>query len=190
MDYDYSNRSIKFFIDRVSSDKSPVPAGASTSALTGSTGIALLQLILNVSIKNIAQEDKYLKIYQKLNSLKNNMVKLITDDVKAYQANLKEKFSNENFLHLLIEIPLKIANNAVEAMILEKEITSIIKSSLYSDLKVARYNLEASYKGSINIVKANISHFNKLSDDYVNNVTDKIKKLEEKIANEAKTPLA
>ncbi len=173
---DLADNTIKYFIEQVKSTDTAVPAGASTSALAGSSGIALLELIIEISIKNLPEKEKkvFLPVQKKLAEFEEEMLELISEDVTGYQLNQKSHFQNKEHLKLLIEIPLNIARIAAKALELEQKISPSTKPILESDLSVAKLNLQAALNGCLAIIRTNLENLELLTEEYKKDVAKEI----------------
>lgn len=157
-------QSIDTFLNTLAS-KAPVPGGGGASALGGAIGTALGSMVGNLTLgkKKYAEFEPDIKrILDQLSRLQLQLLQLIDEDAAAFeplsQAYSLPKDTPEALAHkdavmeqALLEaslIPLKIMQTAVEALLLQEELSEKGTKIAISDVAVGAQFLRAALLGA------------------------------------------
>jgi formiminotetrahydrofolate cyclodeaminase len=159
------------YIDQIAS-VAPTPGGGSASAVTGSIGTGLLEMIATLSLKTATGESKEVldDLIPIFNRSRSVLLELGGEDEKAYggyrsalslpKSSAAEKSTRKTALQdALIHataVPLETAELALELMQLVPALAEVASPHLEADLTVATALLGASINGSVALVNANL----------------------------------
>ncbi|MBN1383633.1 MAG: cyclodeaminase/cyclohydrolase family protein [Elusimicrobia bacterium] len=146
----YLNSSIKKYLDDLSA-KLPAPGGGSASALTSSTGTALLLMVANFTVDKKGYEqfqDEIKKILTQLSSLVSHLSSLVDEDVAAYtilsgayklprntESEIKQRDEKiQEALKNAMSVPCRILEASVEALPIAERLSDIGNKNLLSDV--------------------------------------------------------
>ncbi len=164
------------FVDVLASD-APAPGGGSAAALDGALGIALTNMVAELTIgKTKYQEFEPLaiEIKAKATALKNDFIIAIDKDTEAFnnisavfgmpkdtdQQKAERKAAMQAALKICTESPYQIMELCLSALQLTKEAIGKTNTSASSDLGVAALNLKAAVQGAWLNVLINIGGIN------------------------------
>ena len=178
------------YIDHIASD-SPTPGGGSASAVAGSIGTGLLEMIAAVSLNTATGEntevlDDLIPIFARSRVV---LLELGGEDEKAYggyrsalglpKGSAAEKSARKTALQdALIHataVPLETAELALELMQLVPALADVASPHLEADLTVATALLGASINGSVALVNANLPLIK--DEDAQDEVTERVEKI-------------
>lgn len=166
----YLNRSIKHYLDKLSSDQ-PTPGGGGTSALVASLGIALAMMVARIGLKRLDQrKEKSLKrAIQLLEHLRCDTVQIIDLDPKVYREVMasyrrlkrsgnaeKAKAEVENALSNSFRLQADLALTVVMAKQILGTIDTFVKGSIRNDLIVSSGILDGAFKGALATARINV----------------------------------
>lgn len=159
------------YIDQIAS-VSPTPGGGSASAVAGSIGTGLLEMIATLSLNTATGESKEVldDLIPIFNRSRSVLLELGGEDEKAYggyraaltlpKGTAAEKTARKTALQdALIHataVPLETAELALELMQLVPALAEVASSHLEADLTVATALIGASINGSVALVNANL----------------------------------
>jgi formiminotetrahydrofolate cyclodeaminase len=162
----YQEEPVKKYLDDLAA-KLPAPGGGSAAALAGSMGAALLSMVANFT----AGKEKYKGVEEQIKralasseELRFKLVKLVDDDVAAYQKASqvfrlppaeKEK-RLEGALKEAMAVPLEVCRLCHSGLLLSKELVDIGNVNLVSDVGVAVCLFEAGFQSAFLNVEINL----------------------------------
>lgn len=152
------------FINTLGSD-APAPGGGSASALASAQGIALTEMVMNLSIgkKKYAEFETELKeIHEKAVDLKDALTQAIDKDTEAFndvsavfsmpKGTDEEKAARKEAMSKALQgaakTPLETMKLTVDALEITKQAIGKSNTNAASDLGVAALNLNSGLKGS------------------------------------------
>ncbi|SHK06706.1 cyclodeaminase/cyclohydrolase family protein [Desulforamulus aeronauticus] len=158
-----------------SSSAAPEPGGGGVSAMSGCLGCGMLTMVARITASKVKDIDVSKEIALVISSLEQNMENLknlAQKDMQAFQhfmdalalpnstpeeKNLREEKKQQAAL-LSAEVPLEIGRNCLAALHQAKIISSLGSKLAISDVAVGAYLLEASLKGALLMVEANVPY--------------------------------
>ena len=165
---EFANQSCQEFTEVLAS-RAPVPGGGGASALVGALGVALGEMVGNLTVgkkKYAAVEDDIRKLMQKTAALRNCLLELIDRDAEAFEPLSKayglpketeaEKAEKARVLEEALEtacaVPLEIMEKCCEAIALHQEFAEKGSRRAISDVGVGVACCRAALAGaSLNI---------------------------------------
>lgn len=159
----YIDGSINKYLDDLSA-KLPAPGGGSAAALAGALGVCLILMVLNFTIgkeKYKKFQDKLKEAYESSKELKENLSRLIDEDVEAYKKvsltfNSQDGTIKEKALKDAVRIPIEVCNYCYKALRICKDIMNKLNLNLISDIGVAAEFLEAAYNSALFNININL----------------------------------
>ncbi|MGB9814032.1 MAG: cyclodeaminase/cyclohydrolase family protein [Thermovenabulum sp.] len=165
----FVDKTVKDFISILSS-KEPVPGGGGAAALAGAIGNALGSMVGNLTVGKEKYKDvepEVIEILNKAKELQENLLSLIDEDAqvfsevaKAYKLpkNTEEERKQKeealkNALKNACQVPIKIMENSLEALKLQRRLAEIGSKLAISDVGVGALLLKAAVlSGKLNVV--------------------------------------
>jgi len=198
----FVDKTVKDFISILSS-KEPVPGGGGAAALAGAIGNALGSMVGNLTVGKEKYKDvepEIIEILNKTKELQENLLSLIDEDAqvfsevaKAYKLpkNTEEERKQKeealkNALKNACQVPIKIMENSLEALKLQRRLAEIGSKLAISDVGVGALLLKAAVlSGKLNVV----INLNGIDDEeFVRKISEYIERIckeAEKLADEA-----
>jgi len=151
-------------------EASPTPGGGSAASLAGAAAAALLEMVAGVSgRRKDADEGRAQELRQAASRLREALCQRVDDDARAYQAvdeALKLPKETEKDAQIrrtalqeallgAAEVPLRVAEEAVEVLRVAKEIMPLRARPLTSDISCAVRLAHACAMGALDNVDAN-----------------------------------
>jgi len=167
---DFAHLTVHDYIALLGSDE-PVPGGGSAAALTGALGSALAEMVARINAhrkKNVQAPSESLKRAKALETIRQKLLELVTDDVKAFRkASELWKAKSEGLgpaLREAAQVPLEVCRLTREAIYLAREEMALTSSHLMSDLSEAGIMLQGSFESGALNVEINLRSMNTDSD--------------------------
>lgn len=178
------DKNIQSLAGAIADSKHAVPAGGTTIASSALLSISLLELVIEVSEKELSDQKKenLQNAQKRLEKYKEILLKAVDDDVAAYQKNSKNKFTDAEDLIEIIAVPLDIAEACCNSLLIAAELKEVVKPAVKADYEISKYNLEAAVKGSISIIEANFNFF-AVNNDYLLKTKERVKELKRELNN-------
>jgi formiminotetrahydrofolate cyclodeaminase len=180
----YSNKSLKEFLDDLSSSNS-IPGGGSAAALSGALNAAVISFIANLTIgkeKYRKVETEAKEILVESEELKKEMLlmidqdsRILSDILDSYKAGDKDKV--KTVCQDAVEFSMDMTKKAVRLMRLSLEISEIGNRMLASDFEVAAYIGDAAVGSAIANVKINLKSLD--NEEYEENIQKEYLKLKD-----------
>jgi len=163
----FTNGTIRKYIDDLAAKKA-TPGGGSVAALIAAMGVGLISMVSQFSNKN--KEIK--KILKNSSRLKKQLIKLVDDDVLAYN-KVKVAYSKpkktesqrvvrmktiEKSLKGALDVPKQISQLSYECLKLVKRLTKIGNKNLISDTAMSALLLHTSFHSALYNVKINLKN--------------------------------
>lgn len=157
----YKNFTVTQYLTALS-QKVSVPGGGSASALTASTGTALLLMVINYSIgreqpKNVEQKLSALKAEYQL--IHDRLIDLIDLDAQAYQqvvdARKGSAVDKRKSLAAARKVPKELSKLCYQAVQKSPYLVKYGNPYLLSDVEVGVEMLFAAYRGALINIKVN-----------------------------------
>jgi formiminotetrahydrofolate cyclodeaminase len=145
------DRSVRAFVASVASIDEPVPAGGSVAALTGAASAALLALVCGVLHRRDAGVADLLARGQELQE---QLVLLVDEDAEAFRAFLHSKSTEA--LDRTSQTPLDIAAACLEVVALSREVETVTRGSMVSDVRTARRLASAALASALDIAEQDV----------------------------------
>jgi glutamate formiminotransferase/formiminotetrahydrofolate cyclodeaminase len=192
------------FLEAVASPTA-TPGGGSVSAFAGALAAALGQMVAGLSRKKKSQAgfvDQLSSALEELRKIANELAEAIDRDAASYdavmaafklsQGDAKEARQREEAIQKATrgaaEVPLQVAERAVELFERLGQLDAIAAASMRSDLQVARLMAEAGARGALANVEINLDG---LTDaHYVASTRTKIAALRDRLGNAARATRA
>jgi glutamate formiminotransferase/formiminotetrahydrofolate cyclodeaminase len=170
-DHDLISKNLRDFSELTASE-APAPGGGSISAYVGALGVALGTMVANLSAHKRGWDHKweeYSKQAEKGQDLLNNLLSLVDEDTKAFDAIIQamrlpkstdqdqenRKFAIEKATKKAIEVPYKILKLAYSSMNILKQMANKGLSSSISDVGVGAACARTAVLGAYLNVKIN-----------------------------------
>ena len=207
----FKNQSISNFIDHISRN-TPTPGGGSASALSAALGVSLSTMVANLSVgrKDLMYNyDKFIKISEDCQNLKDIFLELIDKDSEAYdnvinairlpkKSDQDKKLRKKAIVEATIyaaEMPLKILEKSVPALEQTLKIAENGNPNSITDVGVGASLIRtAAYGASLNVLinakdldVKKTNYFNEKVDYYLKQIEDlflRIDKIVNKILND------
>lgn len=157
------------FVNQVAAG-TPVPAGGSVAALSGSLGASLGQMVIRITKdkKNYAKyADRYADALDRLAPYASTLLELVDADVEAYSLVLaayklpKGSTEREKAIQIGLlratEIPSRVAACAADALKVLEDLRPIIHLNVASDLQVGIQMLRTSLRSAIVNMRTNLT---------------------------------
>lgn len=178
------DKNIQSLAGAIADSKNSVPAGGTTIASSAFLAISLLELVIEVSEKELSDQKKenLQNAQERLKKYKDILLKAVDDDVAAYQKNLTNKFTDAEDLIEIIAVPLDIAEACCNSLLIAAELKEVVKPAVKADYEISKYNLEAAVKGSIAVIESNYSFFSENS-DYLLKVKERAAEIKAELNN-------
>lgn len=155
---------LKEFAETLGSD-APAPGGGSASALAATQGVALTEMVMNLTIgkkKYAEYEDELKGIHEKAVQLREDLLVAIDKDTEAFndvsavfsmpkstdEEKSERKQAMSNALKGAAKTPLEMMSLAVDALEITHQAVGKSNTNAASDLGVAALNLNAGLKGA------------------------------------------
>lgn len=166
------NLTVREFVDTVASD-APVPGGGSVSALVGGIGLALLEMVSNLTIgrkKYAEYEEEMIKLRIEVMELKDELLTLMEKDSESYEEVMKcysmpkstdeekaeRSASIQQCLYEAALTPLEVAKTCLRALEKVTDVLTMGNVNAYSDAKVAAVMLRSALYGACYNVQINV----------------------------------
>lgn len=162
-------KSCKEFIEVLAS-KEPVPGGGGAAALMGAVGMALGNMVGNLTVGKEKYKDAEKEVYEimeKARNLQDHLLKLVDEDAEVFkdvaaaykmpketeeQKKQKEE-AMQKALKKACSVPLDIMKSASEAIKLQRRLADIGSKLAISDVGVGTYCLKAALlSGRLNVL--------------------------------------
>lgn len=173
MDLDPRNQRLDEFLEDLASSK-PAPGGGSAAAVAGALGAALSSMVANLTLgkeKYKEVEGAFEGILEKAETLRNEFLKAITEDIEAYNRVMdayglpketeEEKEQRRETLQSALkgatEPPFKMAQLADEVLELSKECAQSGNTHAVTDAGASAILAEATVRTSLLNVDINLS---------------------------------
>ncbi len=145
------------FVAEVASAETPVPAGGSVVALSGSCAAALLALVCAVAQRH--QPDALTHEQQVAARLQRLLLKLVDEDAVAYQAFLATHRGTEErqaAVNRVAATPLAIGRACVEVIALSHTIEGTTRGPMLGDVRAARHLAQAGVRTAVDLAEQNL----------------------------------
>jgi methenyltetrahydrofolate cyclohydrolase len=144
MDTAGPGESLESFLDRLASDR-PAPGGGAAAALTGAAAASLVAMVCRVAARHAPSETIIVSTIERTDALRVRLLKLITDDVEAYQALLEARRVSRDqrgpheqaALQRATAVPIEIARAAAGVLELCASVVDVVRLTTVGDLAVA-----------------------------------------------------
>lgn len=162
-------KSCEEFIEVLAS-KEPVPGGGGAAALMGAVGMALGNMVGNLTVGKEKYKDAEKEVYEimeKARNLQDHLLKLVDEDAEVFkdvaaaykmpketeeQKKQKEE-AMQKALKKACSVPLDIMKSASEAIKLQRRLSDIGSKLAISDVGVGTYCLKAALlSGRLNVL--------------------------------------
>jgi formiminotetrahydrofolate cyclodeaminase len=150
--------SVREFVTSVASAETPVPAGGSVVALSGSCAAALLSLVCEVAQHH--QPGALSDPHQSAERLQGLLLKLVDEDAVAYQAFLGTKRGTEDrqaATNRVAATPLAIGRACADLINLSRTIEAETRGPLLGDVRTARHLAQAAVRTAVDLAEQNLS---------------------------------
>lgn len=191
---DFKNNSLESFLN-VTAGKDPVPGGGSVSALCGALSAALAEMVCGLTIgrkKYADVQERVEALVAPLNDVRNFFLHAIEEDAEAYnvvfdayklpktteQEVEQRNAAIQNALKVAAEVPLKVAEKAVETLENVRIVARLGNKNAITDACVAAMCARTAALGAILNVKINLCSMTSTS--LVEEMTDKCNDLQRK----------
>lgn len=162
-------KSCEEFIEVLAS-REPVPGGGGAAALVGAVGMALGNMVGNLTVGKQKYKDVEKEVYEimgKARTLQDNLLKLVDKDAVVFkdvavaykmpketeEQKKKKEEVLEKALKKACSVPLEIMKNATEAIKLQRRLADIGSKLAISDVGVGTYCLKAALlSGRLNVI--------------------------------------
>lgn len=153
------------FIAALASPDQPIPGGGAAAAYAGSVALALLKKIVRVEMRRhqgISEDSPWEDLLDQVSALGQNLYRLSDEDGRSYLRLAEVKNSGQSekevasALKEAIECPMKIMEQAYEALSCVSQTAKNCKAHLLSDLQVVCELLGAAGGGAYHITRANL----------------------------------
>jgi formiminotetrahydrofolate cyclodeaminase len=151
------DRSVREFVAAVGSAATPVPAGGSVVALSGSCAAALLALVCEVVQRRhpeaLAQERQTAERLQRL------LLKLVDEDAAAYQAFLATRRGGEDrqaAINRVAATPLAIGRACLDVIALTHPLEEHTRGPMLGDVRTARHLAQAGVRTAVDLAEQNL----------------------------------
>ncbi|MBV9326067.1 MAG: cyclodeaminase/cyclohydrolase family protein [Chloroflexi bacterium] len=151
------DQSVHDFVAAVASAETPVPAGGSVVALSGSCAAALLALVCEVAQRH--QSDVLGEERQVAQRLQRLLLKLVDEDAAAYQAFLATRRGTEDrqaAINRVAATPLAIGRACVEVIGLTRTVEDHTRGALLGDVHAARHLAQAAVRTAVDLAEQNL----------------------------------
>jgi len=191
----YSEKPIRFFMDRLCSD-SPEPGGGSASALTGATAAGLSGMLAALTVNKKGYEsvrEEMQKAFEKAKTLKEELLDLLQKDTEAFDDAAKafkmpktsdeEKIARakaiEEGLKKATEVPLAIMEKSLEVARLARQLVEKGNEMAISDGAISAIFAQAAALGGMINVRINFSWMK--DKEYIKKIEERLNKILEEI---------
>src|SRR6266436_169382 len=195
---------VRPFLDAVASPAA-TPGGGSVSAFAGALAAALGQMVAGLSRKKKSQAgftDQLSATLDEMQRIADELAEAIDRDAASYdavmaafklsQGNAQETREGEEAMQKATkgaaEVPLQVAERAVELFERLGQLDAIAAASMRSDLQVARLMAEAGARGALANVEINLDGLTDIA--YVASMRTKIAALREQVGDAARATRA
>jgi len=149
--------------------KSPAPGGGSVGALSGALGASLVSMVCNLTIgkkKFRDVEDDFKKVLEEAVALKNELLFLSKEDVKAFndvmavfkmEGEEKEKMLQDAYQGAA-NVPLLTARKCLRVMELSDFATEKGNPNTITDAGVSALMAQAGFRGAVFNVRVNLKY--------------------------------
>ena len=141
----------------VASAETPVPAGGSVVALSGSCAAALLGLVCDVLERH--QPGRLLDERHATERLQRLLLRLVDEDAAAYQAFLATSRGSEErqvAINRVAATPLAIGRACVEVIGLSQKVEAHARGPLLGDVRAARHLAQAAVRTAVDLGEDNL----------------------------------
>lgn len=145
------------FVAEVASAETPVPAGGSVVALSGSCAAALLGLVCAVAQRH--HPDALTNERAASERLQRLLLKLVDEDAAAYQAFLASRRGTEErqaAIHRVAATPLAIGRACVDVMTLSHTLEEHTRGPMLGDVRAARHLAQAGVRTAVDLAEQNL----------------------------------
>jgi formiminotetrahydrofolate cyclodeaminase len=158
------------FLEKVSSD-APTPGGGSVSALSGSLGVSLLKMVVNITLKKTPELNELKDIQSELDRLQKELTDLIDEDSEAFDKVMsafklpkdtdekkkeRSKAIQEAF-KTAAEVPFKTAERCAKASDLAVIVAEKGEKNAISDVGCAGHLVKSGFYGAKLNIEINLS---------------------------------
>jgi formiminotetrahydrofolate cyclodeaminase len=184
-------KSCKEFV-KVLASKEPVPGGGGAAALVGAIGIALGNMVGNLTVGKEKYKDvekEVMEIMNEATAIQNRLMELVDKDAEVFkevadvykmpkstaEEKKKREEAMENALKQACSVPLEIMKSACDAIRLQRRLADIGSQLAISDVGVGVLCLKAALiSGKLNV----IINLNGIKDrEFVKKTGDEIERL-------------
>ncbi len=153
------------FLSHLSSPEQPIPGGGAVAAYTAAVGLALLEKIVRIEMRrhqDVPKDHSWEGLLDQISVLSKNLYRLRDEDGKIYMrlAEVKAPGRGEAevsaALQQAIDCPMKIMEQAYNALSCVVQAAKHCKKHLLSDLQVVSEILAAAGRGAHHIAQANL----------------------------------
>ncbi|HEY2594325.1 MAG TPA: cyclodeaminase/cyclohydrolase family protein [Chloroflexota bacterium] len=148
------DQSVREFVGEVASAETPVPAGGSVVALSGSCAAALLALVCRVLQRHHVGgviDDHLLEAER----LQRDLLALVDEDADAYRAYLHARREPMNIVRVA-RTPLLIGQACARVIALSDALEQHDVRSMRGDVRAARHLAEAGVRTAIDLAEQNL----------------------------------
>ena len=182
----YIQKSVKEYLAELGA-RQPTPGGGSASALSGATGIALLEMVCNFTLGSKKYKEVERDISEHLDSLKKmrgEFTLLIDEDAKIYSAicgafKTKDEKTIDKALKDGYHISVKICRLSKNAMKIASDIAQKGNVNLITDVGCGAELLKATFNSGVFNARINLKGIKDAP--FVNNGDSELKKLQKEI---------
>jgi formiminotetrahydrofolate cyclodeaminase len=145
------------FVAEVGSAETPVPAGGSVVALSGSCAAALLGLVCAVAQRH--QAGVLVEERQTAERLQRLLLKLVDEDAVAYQTYLATRRGTEErqaAINRVAATPLAIGRACVDVIVLSHRLDEHTRGPMLGDVRAALHLAQAGVRTAVDLAEQNL----------------------------------
>jgi formiminotetrahydrofolate cyclodeaminase len=149
-----ADQSVREFVGEVASAETPVPAGGSVVALSGSCAAALLALVCRVLQRHHVGgviDDHLLEAER----LQRDLLALMDEDAAAYRAYLRAR-REPTSVERVVRTPLLIGQACARVIALGDALEQHDVRSMRGDVRAARHLAEAGVRTAVDLAEQNL----------------------------------
>ena len=170
--------------------KSPAPGGGSVAALSGAFGASLVSMVCNLTIgkkKFRDIEDEFKKVLEEAQSLKDELLFLSKEDVKAFNEVMaafkidgekKEKMLQDAYQGAA-NVPLLTARKCLKIIELADFVSEKGNPNTITDAGVSALMAHAGFQGAVFNVRVNLKYIE--DETFISAIDGELKDLEKKV---------